>query len=328
MDPTLAGFLGLFLFLALIFIGMHIAFAAALVGLVGLWVMAGSDPALTAVGILPHTITAHYVYTVLPLFIIMGHFAFFAGFTQDVFWTGRQWVGWLPGGLASATVVGGAGFAAASGSSLAAAAVLTKVALPELEKYNYSPKLAAGSIAAVGTLAATIPPSALIVIYGIMTEQSIGKLLIAGFLPGFLTAALFVLQITLRAWRNPSLGPAIHGVTWKQRLVSLKGVWGVIFLAGLVMGGIYSGIFTPTEAGAAGAAGALLIGVALRRLSRGNLGQALLDTGRTTGMVFIIIVGILIFVRFLAYTRVPYDRGEFLAALPVSPLVILVGILL
>jgi tripartite ATP-independent transporter DctM subunit len=327
MDPTLAGFLGLFLFLALIFIGMHIAFAAALVGLVGLWVVAGSEPALTSVGILPHSITAKYVFTVLPLFIIMGHFAFFARFTQDVFWTGRQWVGWLPGGLASATVVGGAGFAAASGSSLAAAAVLTKVALPELEKNNYDRKLSAGSIAAVGTLAATIPPSALIVIYGIMTEQSIGKLLMAGFLPGFLTAVLFVLQITLRAWRNPSLGPAVHGVTWKERVASLKGVWGVVFLAGLVMGGIYSGIFTPTEAGAAGAAGALLIGVALRRLSRVNLGQALLDTGRTTGMVFIIIVGILIFVRFLAITRVPYDIGEFLAGLPVSPLVILIGIL-
>jgi tripartite ATP-independent transporter DctM subunit len=328
VDPTLAGFLGLFLFLALIFIGMHIAFAAALVGLVGLWVVAGSDPALTSVGILPHSITAKYVFTVLPLFIIMGHFAFFARFTQDVFWTGRQWVGWLPGGLASATVVGGAGFAAASGSSLAAAAVLTKVALPELEKFKYDPKLAAGSIAAVGTLAATIPPSALIVIYGIMTEQSIGKLLVAGFLPGFLTAALFVVQITLRAWRNPSLGPSVRGVTWRERMVSLKGVWGVVFLAGLVMGGIYSGIFTPTEAGAAGAAGALIIGVALRRLSRGNLGQALLDTGRTTGMVFIIIVGILIFVRFLAITRVPYDIGEFLAGLPVPPVVILIGILL
>jgi tripartite ATP-independent transporter DctM subunit len=205
--------------------------------------------------------------------------------------------------------------------------VLTKVALPELEKYKYDRKLAAGCIASCGTLAATIPPSALIVIYGIMTKQSIGRLLIAGFLPGFLTAAMFIVQITLRAWRNPALEPAIRGVTWKERLVSLKGVWGIVVLAALVMGGIYTGVFTPTEAGAAGAAGALLIGVTLRRLSRGNLGHALLDTGRTTGMVFIIIVGILIFVRFLAITRVPYDIGTFLADLPVPPVVILIGML-
>ncbi|MEK7848914.1 MAG: TRAP transporter large permease subunit, partial [Chloroflexota bacterium] len=293
MDPTLAGFLGLGLFLVLIFIGMPIAFSAALVGLGGLWVLSGSAPALMSAGTLPYSITSHYVYTVLPLFIIMGHLAYYAGVTQDIFWAGRQWVGRLPGGLASATCIAGAGFGATCGSSIAAAAIFAKVALPELEKYKYDTKLATGCVAAVGTLAATIPPSALIVIYGIMTEQSIGKLLIAGFIPGFLTAAMYILMITLRAWHNPSLGPPIYGVTWKDRFVSLKGVWGVVILAGIVTGGLYGGIFTPTEAGAAGAVGALLIGVALRRLKRHDLWEALLETGRTTGMVFIIIVGIL-----------------------------------
>lgn len=328
MDPTLAGGLGLGLFLALVFLGMPIAFAAALVGFLGLWVVGGGNAALTSVGTLPYSITAHYVYTVLPMFIIMGHFALHAGFAQEVFWAGRQWVGRLPGGLASATAVGGAGLGAACGSSLAAAAILTKVALPEMEKYKYDPKLSAGTCASCGTLAATIPPSALIVIYGIMTEQSIGKLLIAGFLPGFLTAAAYIVQITFRAWRNPSLGPPVYGVTWKERFISLKGVWGIALLAIIVMGGIYTGVFTPTEAGAAGALGALIIGLATRRMGRSSMWQALVETGRTTSMVFIIIVGILIFVRFLALTRVPYEISEFLGGLPVPPLLILIGILL
>ncbi len=327
MDPTAVGIGGIVIFLLLIFLGMPIAFTGAMVGLLGLWVLTGITPAFTAIGTFPYGIIANHAFTVMPLFILMGHLASSSGFVQDLYWAARQWVGRFPGGLALATTIGGAGFAAASGSSIASAAVLTKTALPEMERYKYDPKMATGCIAVVGTLASIIPPSVHIVLYGIFTEQSIGKLLIAGILPGFLTAALYMLMILVRTTFNPSLGPPVYGVPWKERFVSLKGVWGVGLLVILVLGGIYTGLFTPTEAGAVGALGAFLFGFASRRLTLRKVWSALLETGRTTCMLLFLLMGVLIFNRFLAFSGVTIELAALIAGLDAPPMVILIAIL-
>lgn len=327
IDSVWIGTIGIGVFLGLILAGVPVGFSGAIVGLVGLWVVSGFDPAFTSIGILPQSIMSSFSLSVVPLFIIMGHFAVFGGIGAELYRSARQWVGSLPGGLASATVVAGSAFGAVCGTSVAAAAVFTKVALPELEKSGYDIRLSVGCIAAVGTISATIPPSAMMVVYGIMTEQSVGRLLMAGFPVGILTAVLFILLIVFRTRHNPALAPRIPGVTWRERIIGLKAAWATGLVALLVMGGIYSGIFTPTEAGAAGAAVLLVIGLARRRLGWHSLKESLLQAGRTTCSIFIIVVGVLILSQFLAITRVSYQAGAFLAGLPIPPVLILVCML-
>ncbi len=327
MDNITVGYLGVAVFLLLVFAGVPLAFSGLLVGFCGIWIVAGFQPAITSLGNLPHAFTANYAYSVLPLFMIMGTFADTAGFAAEAFTMGRMWLGKLPGGLASAVCAGGAILGAACGSSMAAAAVMTRIAMPELLKYKYDPSLAAGSLASAGTLSVIIPPSGLIVIYGLFTEQSIGKLLLAGIIPGVLIALSFILMITIRVWLKPSLGEPVRDVTWKQRWMSLKGLWGIGILAVIIMGGIYSGITTPNEAGALGAGGALLLVILRRRFSWSMLMKTLEETAVSTGMVFIIIVGAMVFVRFLALTGLPNAIADFLITLPIHPLVILVAIL-
>jgi tripartite ATP-independent transporter DctM subunit len=264
---------------------------------------------------------------VIPLFIIMGYFAYYAGLTRDVFFTARQWFGHLTGGLAIATTYGCAGFAACTGSSPATAAVMGKMAIPEMIKYGYHPRLAAGAVAAGGTLAILIPPSVPLVIYGIITEQSVGILLIAGILPGILTAIVYALMLQVRVKLNPSLARPLPAVSWSKRFISLKFTWGMLTIVLLILIGIYSGIFTPTEAGGAGATATFLMALALRRLSWAEFKEALLDTGRATVMIFSIIVGVLIFVRFLAITGLTGAFSETVLALEVPSIVILIGVL-
>lgn len=328
MDPLIVGAIGLGAIFILVVLGMRIAFATALIGFAGILFLRNWGAATGAVGFLPHGIVAHYSLSVIPLFIIMGYFAFFAGLTRDIFWTARQWVGHLPGGLAIATVLGCAGFAACSGASTASAAVMGRVAIPEMRQYGYQPRLAAGVVAASGTLASLIPPSVILVIYGIITEQSIGKLLVAGFIPGIVSAIIYASMLYVRIRRNPALGPPLPPTPWKERFIALRGTWGILILITLVLGGIYTGIFTPTEAGGVGAFGAFLMALAMRRLGWSNLKEALLETGRTTVMIFAIIVGVLIFVRFLALTGLPKAFATFVLALPVPPMVILAAVLL
>ncbi len=328
MDPLIMGLLGLFAIFVLVVLGMRIAFATALVGFVGLWSMKNIIVAGKVVGFLPHGIVAHYSLSVIPLFIIMGYYAFYAGLTDDVFKTARAWVGHLPGGVAIATVFGCAGFAACTGASTASAAIMGRVAIPEMIKSGYHPRLAAGVVAASGTLASLIPPSVVLVIYGIITEQSIGELLIAGFIPGIVSAAIYAGMIYTRVKITPGLGTLQPKASWKERIISLKGTWGVLVLIVLIIGGIYSGIFTPTEAGGAGAFGAFLMALAMRRLTWARFKESLLETGHTTIMIFSIIVGVLIFVRFLALTGLPSDFSEFVLSLPIPPLFVLLLILL
>jgi tripartite ATP-independent transporter DctM subunit len=275
------------------------------------------------VGFLPHAIVAHYSLSVIPLFIIMGYYAFYAGLTDDIFFTARQWVGHLPGGLAIASVFGCAGFAACTGASTASAAIMGRVAIPEMRKYGYHPRLASGVVAASGTLASLIPPSVILVIYGIITEQSIGALLIGGFIPGVISAAIYAGMIYTRVKITPELGELQPKATWNEKLRSLKGTWGVLLLIVLIIGGIYSGVFTPTEAGGAGAFSAFLMALAMRRLTLARLKESLLETGRTTIMIFSIIVGVLIFVRFLALTGLPSSFADFIIALPLPRLLII-----
>ncbi|MFC1931598.1 TRAP transporter large permease [Chloroflexota bacterium] len=321
------GIIGLVVFLLLVAFGIPIAFAGALVGFAGMWVVAGINAATTQLSSLAYSTASNYMLATLPLFIFMGNLAYRCGFTQDIYSTARLWVGRLPGGIAVATVLGGAGFAAACGSSVAAATTLTRVALPEMQRYGYQNRLALGSIAVGGVLATIIPPSNLIIVYGILTEQSIGELLLAGYIPGILLAGLFMLTIILRAWFNPSLGVSIRGITWKERFVGLKGTIGILLLVILVMGGIYFGLFTPVEAGAVGALGTIVLGVAARRLSLRDFWLALQETARITSLVIIIIVGVIIFGGFLAYVRLPIALAQILTGLPVSPSIILMAVL-
>jgi len=327
MDPLFAGYVGIAIMSLLIALGMRIAFATALVGILGIGSLKGWGVAFNVAGYLPHGIIAHYSLSVIPLFIIMGYFAYFAGLTGDAFYTARQWFGHLPGGLAIATTYGCAGFGACTGSSPATAAVMGKMAIPEMEKYGYSQRLASGAVAAGGTLAILIPPSVPLVVYGLITDQSVGVLLIAGLLPGILTAFMYALMIQIRVKLNPSLALPLPRASWKAKIASMRYTWGILVIVILILTGIYTGVFTPTEAGGAGATATFLMALFLKRLSWDKLKQAALETGRATVMVFSIIVGVLIFVRFLAFTGLPQAFGRAVLAMPTPPIVILLGIL-
>jgi tripartite ATP-independent transporter DctM subunit len=327
MDPLVAGYIGIGLITLLIVLGMRIAFATALVGIMGIALLKGWDTAYYMAGYLPHGIVAHYSLSVIPLFIIMGYFGFNAGLTREVFQTARQWFGHFPGGLAIATTYGCAGFAACTGSSVASAAIMGKMAIPEMRKYHYQPRLAAGAVAAGGTIATLIPPSVPLVIYGIITEQSVGLLLMAGFLPGILSAVIYAFMIQVRVKVSPDLAPPLPAASWKARLVSLKNTWGIIAILIIILGGIYTGVFTPTEAGGAGATATFFMALISGKLTWKGFKDSLLDTGRATVMIFSIIVGVLIFVRFLALSGLPAAFSKAVVAMPVPPLLILIGML-
>jgi len=325
MDPVTIGIISLIVLSIVLFSGMRIAFATALTGFAGLWMLLGYNPAAGLAALIPHDHLTAYTLLVLPLFIMMGFFAFYAGITRDLYWAARQWFGHLPGGLAIATIFGSAGFAAASGASTASAAVMGKVALPELKKYGYDDKIATGCVAAGGTMATMIPPSVLMVIYGFIAEESIGALLLAGFLPGMLEAFSYSLMLMIRFKVNPELGPPIRGITWTDRFSSLKGVWGMVVLVVLVMGSIYSGIATPTEAAAVGALGALCL--AIPRMKFKDFTGAMIETARTTALIFAIVAGVLIFVHFLGHTGMPAVLADSIVSLDVHPTVVLICIL-
>jgi tripartite ATP-independent transporter DctM subunit len=325
MDPISVGILSLVALTLFLMSGVRIAFATALCGFLGLWLLRGYEPAaaLSAQTILGHV--TNYNLLVLPLFIMMGFFAYYANITRDIYWAARQWLGHLPGGLAIATVAGSAGFAAACGASTASAAVMGRVALPELKKYGYDDKIATGCVAAGGTLAIMIPPSVLMVIYGFIAEESIGALLLAGILPGLLQAGTYIILLLIRFKIDPSLGPPIRGITWRDRLVSLKGVWGMIAIILLVMGSMYTGLATPTEAAGVGALGALLL--ALPRMRLPEFKASMIETVRTTALIFAIVAGVLIFVHFLGFTGTPAAIAKGIVGLDVPPIVVLIGIL-
>ncbi len=325
MDPVTIGIIGIVGLTVLLVSGMRIAYATALCGLLGLWALRGYEPAAGLAGLMPYSESSHYSLLVLPLFVLMGYLAHHAGITRNIYWTARQWLGHLPGGLAIATIFGCAGFAAACGASTASAAVMGRVSLPELKRFGYNEKVAAGCVAAGGTLATMIPPSVILVIYGFIAEQSIGALLLAGILPGLLQATSYSVMLYIRFRIDPTLGPSMTGISWPERFRSLTGTWGIMVLIAIVLGSIYTGFATPTEAAGIGALGAFVM--ALPRMRRGDLKKSLLETARTTAMMFAIIIGVLIFVRFLAFSGVPAALVDTALELEVNRYVILIAIL-
>ena len=327
MDPITIGLLGCLALLILLILGMPIAFATALIGFLGIFVIKSWSVAVNTVGYLVYPLAAHYTLSVIPMFILMGYFAYYAGLTSDIFSVGRKWVGHLPGGMAIATVFGCAAFAASSGSSTASAAVMGKVAIPEMKKYRYDDKVSAGVVAASGTLASLIPPSAILVVFGVIVEESIGKLLIGGFLPGILSAFIYALMLYGWARIKPEMAPVTSQFSLPEALRSLRYVWGIGLLFILVIGGLYIGVFTPTEAGAAGATGAFAIALFSMRLTWSNLFESLLETARSTVMIFLIIIGVLIFMRFLAISGVSRAFIEAVQGLSVPRWIILSGFL-
>jgi tripartite ATP-independent transporter DctM subunit len=328
MGPSEAGFLGIFVMLILLLLRMQIGIAMGLVGFLGFAYITGWGPAFGILKTVPYTTFASNDLSVIPLFILMGSFAFVAGMSEDLYRSVRTLFGNLRGGLAIATVAACACFAAISGSSLATAATLAKVAMPEMKKFNYDTALATGSIAAGGCIGILIPPSVILIIYGIITEQSIGKLFMAGFIPGILQAVFYIIIIMILCRRNPAMGPPGPSTTASEKFFAFLKTWQVVVLFLIVIGGIYSGIFTPTEAAGIGAFIAFLFTILRGKMTWENLRTSLTSTASTTGMLFLIVLGAMILGYFFSVTRLPFELATMVSELPVNRYVILVLILL
>lgn len=328
MSMTLGIILIMVLAAVLLVMRMPIGTVLLLAGIIGVGMIRGIEPTLNMVGTRLFDIGSGYSLTVLPLFILMGHLAYVAGITQDLYVAARAWLGHLKGGLVLATTMANAAFAACCGETMAATAVFAKVAIPEMLSSGVDRRLAAGCVATAGTLAAMIPPSLSIIVFGIIAHVSVAKLLIAGIVPGILTAVAYGVMVYLRVLKNPKLAPASPKTVWGERFSSLKGVWGMLLLLLLVIGGIFGGIFTPTEAGAVGAAGAFILVIARRRLNWSVLRQSFLGAAQSTSAVTIVIVGAMIFTSYLALSGASASVSEFLIGLEVPPLVLVAGYML
>lgn len=327
MDPITLGYLGLGVLLLLVTVGVPIAYATAFTGMGGLVIMRGFDVAIGLSGIVPYGASAHYSLSVLPLFIAIGFLAMHAGITTSAYNAARVWVGRAPGGLATATIFASAGFAAVSGASTASTAVFTKLALPEMEARGYNRSLAAGVVAVGGTLAALIPPSAILVIYGIIVEESIGALLMAGFLPGLISIVVYLIVITIVVTINPDLAPKLERTSMMEKLRTIPQLAGIGLVVGVILVGIYFGIMTPTEAAAVATAIMFVMAVG-KKISFADFRSGILDTIRTTVMIFMVIWGVLVFVRFLAFTGLPASVTDAIVGLDMPRGMILFAIIL
>jgi tripartite ATP-independent transporter DctM subunit len=325
VDPITVGILGSALLVILLFFGMPVAFVMLFVGFLGISYLASIHAAMPVLARTVYEVASNYPYTIIPLFVLMGGFAGNAGITQELYQTFDKWFRRLPGGLGIATIAACAGFAALSGSSVAGAAAMGTIALPEMRRFNYSSRLATGVVAAGGTLGFLIPPSLGFVVYGMLTEQSIGKLLIAGILPGILLSLAYIVLIIIQVKMKQSLAPANpEEVSWKEKWLALSGVWETLLVFCLVMGGIYLGFINPTEAGAIGATALFVIILFKRRLTFDNLFASLLEAVRISVMVLFLVAGANVFSYFLALSTIPMAVSTWMAGLQVSRYVILV----
>lgn len=321
--------------LAMVILGVRVAFAAASAGFLGLlWIFTaklgfekGLLVAMKMAGTIPHSKVTTLSLSLIPTFILIGYLAYHAGLTKALFTAAKRWVGWLPGGLGVATVFSTAGFAAVSGASVATSAVFARIAIPEMLKVGYDKRFAAGVVAAGGTLASLIPPSAILVIYAIIVEQDVGVLLMAGFLPGIVSAFIYAgLVIFLAKWKK-DLGPPVSGYTWSQRFASLPGAFPIFFVVGIIIVCIYGGVGTPTEAGALGAF-VIFIMALYKGMKWQNLKAALIESAKLTVMIFTIIWGVLLYVRFLGFADLPTAFSDWITSLDQSPMITLICILL
>lgn len=327
MSPLSAGILGTVALIVVIFSGMPIGNVMALIGFLGMAYISGIGAGLGIMGTTPYATSASYTTSVIPLFVLMGAFCFYSGLSRELYLSAYRWIGHLPGGLAMATIGACTAFAAVTGSSVATATTIGTVALPEMKKYKYDSALATGCVAAGGTLGILIPPSIPLVIYGILTEQSIGKLFLAGFIPGILVAIFYIVTIFIVCKRNPLYGMPGPASNLKEKVVSLKGIWGIALLFVLVIGGMYAGVFTATEAAGIGAFGAFLFAMSTRTLSWHSFVSSLKEAGAVTGMATLILIGGVLFGYFLVVTRLPFQLATIIAELQINRYLILVVII-
>lgn len=323
MTEALLG-LGAMMLLALA--GLPIAFAMGLVGFFGLAIVRGWNPALASAGTLMYETGFSYTLSVVPLFILMGNFVSRAGLSQELFRAAYAFIGHWRGGLAMSTIVACAGFGSICGSSIATAATMARVAYPSMRQFGYSDALACGAIASGGTLGILIPPSVIMVIYALMTEVNIGAMFAAGLIPGVLATLLLMAAVAWQTWRDPKSGPRGERTPWPERLRALRGVWGVVVLFVVVMGGIYGGVFTATEGASIGAFGAFVFALARRALTWRTLVEVLVESARTTTMLFGILIGALIFANFVNFTSMPDDLKNFVSQFQLHPMAVIVAI--
>lgn len=324
MSPTIIGLIILAVLFLLIFLRIPVGIALAISGAVGYLALNGIDITLALLGSIPFEVSYNYDFSIIALFVLMGNFAMASGMSRDLYALARSFVGHWPGGLASATVVGCAGFAAVSGSSLASAVTMGRVALPEMRRYKYHPQLATGCVAAGGTLGILIPPSTGFIIYALLTEESIGQLFLAGILPGILLASLFMLTIALLTRRRPEIGPVGPRLAWRERFSALIRSSALIGIVFVVLGGIYLGVFTPVEAAAIGAFLTFVLTIVRGKLTMGTLRSCVLETVKTFAMVYLILIGAFLFNPFLALTEIPANLTGFIGGLDLAPVFVLI----
>ncbi len=320
MDSIVIGIIGVIVLIALFLLGMPVGFTMAFVGLIGFAYLVSPQAGLSLLARDVFNTFSKYDLTVIPMFILMGSIAFTAGMGRSLYDAGYTLFGRLPGGLAMATVAGCAGFAAICGSTSATAAAMGRVALPEMKRFNYDDSLATGCVAAAGSLGILIPPSTIFIVYGILTEKSIGKLFVAGVLPGIILAILFTIVVAILCWRNPRLGPGGASTTWREKIEGLTGVFEMVILFGLCIGGLFLGWFSPTQAGAVGAAGALVIGLVRRTINWKGFVESVKDSLKISCMVMVIVTGAIVFGHFMAITKIPLVLADWVGSLPIPPM--------
>ncbi len=329
MSLTLVGVFGIVLLIAvLFFLGMPVGFAMAIVGFAGFWYAVSFNAAINMVGADIWSTFSKYGLTVIPLFIFLGYLAFNSGIAERLYNAAYKWFGHWRGGLAIATIGADELFAAICGSNTATAATMGTVALPQMQKFKYDPRLSTGTVITGGTLGTIMPPSVVLIVIGLQTEQSIIKLFLAGIMPAILLGILFVATIFVLCRINPKFGPAGPKASFKEKLASLLGVIEAVIIFVLVIGGLYAGLFTPTEAGAVGVFFALVVTIVTGRLTWKGFINSVTESLKISAMVFFLVTGAMIFGRFLAVTRLPFAIAEFASSLPVSPYVVLAFVLL
>src|SRR6188768_985464 len=322
---AIIGFVSLFV---LMLLRVPIGMAMGLVGVAGFGYLTSAGPALKIVGHTTMRTVTDFNFAVIPLFLLMGAFATTSGMSRELFRSANTFVGHLRGGLGIATIAACGGFAAICGSSVATAATFSKVAYPEMRRFNYPQSFSTGVIAAGGTLGIMIPPSTVFAVYGLITEQDVGKLFIAGVVPGILAVAMYMITITVIGMIRPGFLPAGQPAPWSEKLAAMKDIWATLLLFAFVIGGIYGGLFTATEAAGMGAAGAFIIGVVRRRLSPADIRRSLLEATRTTAAVFTVLIGALLFGYFLTITQTPQNVTSFLTGLGIGKYGVLALIML
>jgi tripartite ATP-independent transporter DctM subunit len=328
MSPELLGIVGVLVLFALLASGLPIGFALGIVGVAGFAVIIGPQAAFTKLAVSSfHTVSSLELGS-LPLFLLMAQVLFSAGISRDLYVLAARLIGHWRGGLAIATIGGCAGFGAISSSSLATAATMGMVSLPEMSARGYSPSLAAGSVAAGGTLGSMIPPSGMLIVYGVLTEQSIGKLFAAGVIPGLLQALFYVVAIAIFCRIRPAAGPPGPRYSWRERWEAARNIGDMLLLLLLVIGGLVAGLFTATESGAVGAVGAILLGTLRRRLSWRGFRDSVLQTLRTSGMIYAVLIGAFLFASFMAVSEIPDQLAAYVGGLEVSQWVVILCIVL